>query len=171
MNSGSTARSEGGPADIDAPPEYVLGAEGCPPHSFSPPGPPNRVSVDALLAAGPLPLPQHVFLDLAGRGLGKVSELYPLRALEVRIRSRQWAMISSAVAVRPGRSVTNAFGTSPQVSSGEATTAHSRTAGWAAIACSTSIVLMFSPPEMMMSFIRSRSSMEPSGCTTATSPV
>src|SRR5579884_691481 len=84
MTSGSTARSEGGPADIDAPPAYVLGAEGCPPHSFSPPGPPNRVSVDALLAAGPLPLPQHVFLDLAGRGLGKVSELYPLRALEVR---------------------------------------------------------------------------------------
>ena len=36
--------------------------------------------------------------------------------------------------------------------------------------CSTSMVEMFSPPEMMMSFIRSRSSMAPFGCQTATSP-
>ena len=51
-----------------------------------------------------------------------------------------------------------------------ATTAHSSTAGWRATACSTSMVEMFSPPEMMMSFLRSRSSMEPSGCMTAMSP-
>jgi hypothetical protein len=50
------------------------------------------------------------------------------------------------------------------------TTAHSSTAGWAVIACSTSMLEMFSPPETMMSLPRSRSSMLPSGCHTARSP-
>ena len=59
----------------------------------------------------------------------------------------------------PGLSVTNALGRSPHFSSGTATTAHSMTAGCLATACSTSMVEMFSPPEMMMSFLRSRSSM------------
>ena len=36
--------------------------------------------------------------------------------------------------------------------------------------CSTSMLEMFSPPEMMMSLLRSRSSMLPSGCQTARSP-
>ena len=73
--------------------------------------------------------------------------------------SWQKSMISRSVASEPGASVTNALGRSPHVSSGIATTAHSRTAGWRPIVCSTSIVEMFSPPEMMMSFLRSRSSM------------
>ena len=41
----------------------------------------------------------------------------------------------------------------------------------AATTCSTSIVEMFSPPEITTSLMRSRSSMYPSGCQTATSPV
>ena len=51
-----------------------------------------------------------------------------------------------------------------------ATTAHSSTAGCRATVCSTSMVEMFSPPEMITSFLRSRTSTYPSGCQTATSP-
>lgn len=69
----------------------------------------------------------------------------------------------------PSLSVTNAFGRSPQCGCGIPMTAHSSTAGWAAIACSASMLEMFSPPEMMMSLPRSRSSMLPSGCQTARS--
>src|SRR5438445_58484 len=71
----------------------------------------------------------------------------------------QNSMISGSVAVRPGLSVTKALRRSPHLSAGTATTAHSRTAGCLTTVCSTSIVEMFSPPEMMMSFFRSRSSM------------
>src|SRR2546427_172893 len=83
---------------------------------------------------------------------------------------RQNSMTSASVAFIPGLRVTNAFGRSPHLSSGTATTAHSMTAGWRATACSTSMVEMFSPPEIMMSFLRSRSSIYPSGCHTAISP-
>jgi len=55
--------------------------------------------------------------------------------------------------------LTKALGRSPHLASGTATTAHSMTAGCLATVCSTSMVEMFSPPEMMMSFLRSRSSM------------
>src|SRR5437867_3242779 len=71
---------------------------------------------------------------------------------------RQNSMISPSLDRIPGLSVTKALGRSTHLSSGTATTAHSITAGWRATACSTSIVEMFSPPEMMMSFFRSRSS-------------
>ena len=50
----------------------------------------------------------------------------------------------------------NAQGVSPHFSSGCATTAAASTAGWRYSASSTSIDEMFSPPEMMMSFERSR---------------
>jgi hypothetical protein len=58
-------------------------------------------------------------------------------------------------ASRPGRSATQARGTSPHRSSGIPTTATSSTAGWAASTCSTSTEEMFSPPETMRSFLRS----------------
>ena len=61
--------------------------------------------------------------------------------------------------LRPAPSVTKALGRSPHFSSGMATTAHSSTTGWRQIVFSTSMVEMFSPPEMMTSFIRSRTSM------------
>src|SRR2546428_171245 len=83
---------------------------------------------------------------------------------------RQDSMTSASVAFIPGLRVTKAFGRSPHLSSGMATTAHSITAGWRATACSTSMVEMFSPPEIMMSFLRSRNSIYPSGCHTAISP-
>jgi hypothetical protein len=51
--------------------------------------------------------------------------------------------------------VTKAQGISPHLSSGFATTAASSTAGWRYSAPSTSIEEMFSPPEMMMSLLRS----------------
>ena len=69
------------------------------------------------------------------------------------------AVSSSCEASRPGRSTTNALGRSPQWSSGTPMTATSSTAGWLTIACSTSIVEMFSPPEITTSLARSRSSM------------
>ena len=50
-------------------------------------------------------------------------------------------------------------GSSPHFSSGMETTATAITAGCSEIACSTSVVEMFSPPETIMSFVRSRSSM------------
>ena len=71
----------------------------------------------------------------------------------------------------PGFRVTKACGVSPQVSSGRATTAASRTSGWRYSTSSTSSELMFSPPEMMMSFARSLISTYPSGWSTARSPV
>src|SRR5437667_5928182 len=82
----------------------------------------------------------------------------------------QKSMISRSLVWCPGLSVTNAFGRSPHFSSGTATTAHSITAGWRATHWSASMVEMFSPPEIMMSFLRSRSSIYPSGCHTAISP-
>ena len=91
-------------------------------------------------------------------------------SLKFARRVRQWATSSSAVRVAPGLRVTKALGTSPHFSSGTAMTAHSITAGWETTACSTSMVEMFSPPLMMMSFMRSRSSMEPSGWLTPRSP-
>ena len=48
-----------------------------------------------------------------------------------------------------------ATGTSPRLSSGAATTAHSRTAGWAASTTSISTDEMFSPALMITSFERS----------------
>ena len=87
------------------------------------------------------------------------------------IRSRQNAMISASVASISAFSVMNAHGVSPHFSSGRATTAASSTAGCRYSTSSTSIVEMFSPPEMMMSFDRSRISAYPFACHTAKSPV
>ncbi|MNV88218.1 hypothetical protein D3C71_1824030 [compost metagenome] len=69
--------------------------------------------------------------------------------------SLQCAMISSAVAVQPALSSTKAQGVSPHLGSGMATTATAATAGWRYSASSTSMLEMFSPPEMMMSLLRS----------------
>ena len=55
----------------------------------------------------------------------------------------------------PGFTTTQAAGTSPHCASGAETTAHSSTAGCAAIPRSTSMDEMFSPPLTMMSFWRS----------------
>ena len=60
-----------------------------------------------------------------------------------------------SVKCSPGFITMNAAGTSPHCASGADTTAHSSTAGCAAIARSTSIDEIFSPPQMMMSFLRS----------------
>src|SRR5207249_9173656 len=76
-------------------------------------------------------------------------------ALNRAMRSRQKAMISPGSAAAPSFSVTKAQGVSPQFGSGFATTAASSTAGCRYRTSSTSIVEMFSPPEMMMSFERS----------------
>ena len=76
--------------------------------------------------------------------------------------SLQKSIISSSVASCPCLSTTNALGRSPHFSSGMATTAASITAGWRDTACSTSMVEMFSPPEMMMSLSLSLISTYPS---------
>ena len=69
---------------------------------------------------------------------------------------RQWAMISSAVTCARSFSYTKAHGTSPHFGSGCATTAAAMTAGCRYSTSSTSMEEMFSPPEMMMSLLRSR---------------
>ena len=120
-------------------------------------------SVDARCAVAPLAIAQDELLDLAGRRLRQRAELDGSGALKRAMRVRQCSINSSGVASAPSRSVTNAFGRSPQRSCGIATTAHSSTAGCAASACSTSIVEMFSPPEMITSLARSRSSIVPVG--------
>jgi len=79
-------------------------------------------------------------------------------ALKWASRSRTKAV--SSASDRSARSVlTKATGRSPQRGSGRATTAASITSGWAASAFSTSTEAMFSPPLMMMSLLRSVSSM------------
>ena len=72
---------------------------------------------------------------------------------------RTCSISSTSVHAAPSFSVTNATGTSPHFSSGAATTATSSTAAWLVSASSISTEEMFSPPEMMMSLARSRSSM------------
>ncbi len=91
--------------------------------------------------------------------LGSSQNSIRLGHLKWAIRSRQNAIRSSAVAVAPGLRVTKALGTSPHRSSGTPITATSATAGCLYRVFSTSMVEMFSPPEMMMSFLRSLSSM------------
>jgi hypothetical protein len=64
-------------------------------------------------------------------------------------------MYSASVALEPGFNWMKAHGVSPHFSSGRATTAASCVAGCLYRAISTSTDEMFSPPEMMMSFLRS----------------
>jgi len=72
---------------------------------------------------------------------------------------RQNSMISASVALLPGLEGDEGLRAPPHLASGTATTAHGPlTPGCLATVCSTSMVEMFSPPEMMMSFFRSRSS-------------
>jgi hypothetical protein len=79
-------------------------------------------------------------------------------ALNRAVRSRTSSISSSGVADAPGRSSTNATGTSLQRTSPRPTTALSSTAGWCARMRSISTEATFSPPVMMMSFARSFSS-------------
>ena len=120
--------------------------------------------------AAPLGLTKHELLHLSGRCLRQRQNVIASGHLKWGRRWRQKSMISSSLVAAASLRVTNAFGRSPHRSSGIATTAHSSTAGWALIACSTSIDEMFSPPEMITSLLRSRSSIAPSGCQTAISP-
>ncbi|RID68571.1 hypothetical protein BRARA_C00719 [Brassica rapa] len=64
--------------------------------------------------------------------------------------------------VKPGFKLTNAHGVSPQNSSGLATTATSFTAGFVYRTASTSTLLTFSPPVMIISFDLSLISKYPS---------
>ena len=72
---------------------------------------------------------------------------------------------------RPGSMRTNAHACSPRRASGAATTATSATPGMRASSSSTSAALMFSPPRMMMSFLRSVIVSAPCSSSTPTSPV
>src|SRR4029079_7841400 len=77
-------------------------------------------------------------------------------ALNLAIWPRQNSTSSASVTLAPGLSSTNAHGVSPHLASGMATTAAPSTAGCRYRTSSTSSDAMFSPPEMMMSFERSR---------------
>src|SRR6266849_5718797 len=70
--------------------------------------------------------------------LGKSPNSTASGHLKCARRSRQKAMISCSVTLCPGFKETNALGRSPHVSSGMATTAHSRTAACWTMTCSTS---------------------------------
>jgi len=110
----------------------------CPPHSFS---------------------RRRNFWILPVEVLGRVANSTAFGHLKWARCSRQKSMRSAPEASAPGFNATKAFGTSPHFGCGIPTTAHSRTAGCFTRVCSTSMVEMFSPPLMMMSFLRSRSSM------------
>ena len=79
-------------------------------------------------------------------------------ALKCAKLSRQNDIKSASDVFAPECSVTNAQGVSPHFSLDFATTAASITSGCLKRTDSTSIVLIFSPPEMMISFERSLSS-------------
>src|SRR5207253_11012288 len=101
------------------------------------------------------PVAQDVLLDFAGRGLGQPTELEALGDLVPGqplpcVLGQRVRVASSFL------SMTKATGTSPQRSCGRPTTALSTTEGWLSSTCSTSTEAMFSPPEMMMSLLRSR---------------
>ena len=98
------------------------------------------------------------FLTLPVDVFGSSPNSISLGALKPGRVSRENAISSAAVSSAPGRSATKPFGRSPHFSSEIATTAASSTSGCRTSALSTSIVEMFSPPEMMMSFARSRTS-------------
>ena len=108
------------------------------------------------MTVGAYRLPQFELLDLSRRGLRQRAEGDKRGHLKCAKCSRHQAMMSSAVkSPAPGFSVTKACGVSPHFSSGRATTAASITSGCLYSTSSTSSELMFSPPEMMMSFARS----------------
>ena len=65
----------------------------------------------------------------------------------VPVRPMAWVL-------RLGAPAWMALGRSPRCRYGMPMTAHSSAAGWAAMVCSTSMLEIFSPPEMMMSLIR-----------------
>ena len=126
------------------------------------PGRPRGVRSLAARSAAQMPRPvaQHVLLDLAGRGFRQLGEHDRLGRLEVgEHRCGSGRSAPARWPAAPAFRVTNAQGLSPHFSSGRATTAASSTAGCRYSAPSTSIEEMFSPPEMMMSFERSLTSM------------
>src|SRR5882724_13507326 len=80
-------------------------------------------------------------------------------------------MRSSSLSFAPGTGTTQATTFSIQYGSCSPTTATSATPGCAAIASSTSWLETFSPPLLIMSFLRSRKYSHPCSSTRATSPV
>jgi hypothetical protein len=106
---------------------------------------PHAPSLHAQLAAKDL---SHGFFGSSGRNR-KTSGF-----LKLASRWRQNSPRSSADAVAPGRSATNAATRWPHSSSGTPTTAASSTAGCDTSTASTSAGAMFSPPRMIMSSLR-----------------
>ena len=101
----------------------------------------DGVEVDGGFVAGHrVRLSQPGLEQLAGRVVRQVGdELDRLRHLVARQPGRRrWRSSSSASRWCPSRTTTNARPTSPQVGSATPMTAHSATAGWVYIACSTS---------------------------------
>src|ERR1700722_5662503 len=88
-------------------------------------------------------------------GRGSVEKSIIRGSLNLPRRCSRNALNSSLVSDSPGFRTTMAAGTSPHLSLGAATTAHSKTAGCEKMARSTSMDEIFSPPEMMISFLRS----------------
>src|SRR5215218_4060652 len=118
-----------------------------------------RLLIHLLFAASPFLVAQDELLDLARRGLGQLGKFdgrWGLEAGDVLLAEVYDLLLGRLL---PCLSTTNALGRSPHFSSGMATTAASITAGWRDTACSTSMVEMFSPPEMMMTLFLSRISM------------
>src|SRR6185436_17722445 len=88
-------------------------------------------------------------------GSGSVESSIRRGSLNFAMRCSRNRSSSSAVSVSPSFSDTMATGISPQRGSGAETTAHSKSDGCAKMAFSTSIDEIFSPPLMIMSFLRS----------------
>src|SRR5260221_9495322 len=80
-------------------------------------------------------------------------------------------MIPASSADAPGFSFTNADTASPHCGCGNPTTAAFCTAGWASSVSSILTEATFSPPDLIMSFLRSRNNTSPCSSTRARSPV
>ena len=110
-------------------------------------------------AFGAQPLAQHELLDLAARRARELVDLAdmlgPLLPREARLLERGAHRGQVGRGRRRSSMRKNAHPISPSRASGAATTATSATPGMRTSSSSTSAALTFSPPRMMMSFLRS----------------
>src|SRR5262249_51134143 len=101
--------------------------------------------------------------------IGRTSSGHFCRA---RPAASRWERTASSAGTSPfGSGRTNAQACSPSRASGAATTATSATPGMRSTSSSTSRAETFSPPRMMMSFLRATMDRKPSASRTPTSPV
>src|SRR5471030_1220850 len=114
-----------------------------------------RLRHTSMAAADPASLRNSNFCILPVDVFGNSQNTTARGTLKPARWALQCATSSAALTVAPAFNSTKAQGVSPQRGSGFATTAAARTAGWRYSTSSISMLEIFSPPEMMMSLLRS----------------